>query len=428
MKKIIKKIFSLTNVKTEEGARKKLCILGLEFLFKKPITPWEKVKYVNHLLLSQFDNSNFVEITNEPYKNTSDSAKLIAFYLPQFHSFPENDKWHGRGFNEWTNVTKSIPLYKGHHQPQLPIDVGFYDLSTDKVMYRQIELAKIYGIYGFCFHYYWFSGKRLMEKPIFNFLNNKELNFPFCLCFANENWSKNWDGGNKEILIEQKFLDSDPLKFAQDILPFFKDERYIKIANKPVLIIYKPQLIKKEVLKNFVKELNNKAKENNFDGVYLIMAKTQIQETQPKEYCMDAVVEFPPFGIAEKVKPKKVKGVISRHFDFKLFNLENYILNKDFITNTDYKLFKTVFPGWDNCARKACNEANIFETEPQLYKKWLKSCIEWTKNNNNSNEQFVFINAWNEWAEGAHLEPDRKYGYAYLQATKEALEESQLKM
>lgn len=180
--------------------------------YKKEYTDWLAKRNLEKSL--EFVPYEKNEITNS-------NERLIAFYLPQFHTFKENDEWHGKDFSEWTNVTKAIPQFTGHNQPQLPIDVGFYDLSTDKVMYRQIELAKNYGIYGFCFHYYWFSGKRLMEKPIFNYLNNKELDFPFCLCFANENWSKNWDGGDKEVLIEQKFLEDDPKQFAQDIMPFF---------------------------------------------------------------------------------------------------------------------------------------------------------------------------------------------------------------
>ena len=420
-KTFLKTLFSLRN----ENKHKVLTITGIKIKIGKKQYCSKKYKkeYTDWLAKRNLEKSlEFV-----PYEKneiTNSNERLIAFYLPQFHTFKENDEWHGKGFSEWTNVTKAIPQFTGHNQPQLPIDVGFYDLSTDKVMYRQIELAKNYGIYGFCFHYYWFSGKRLMEKPIFNYLNNKELDLPFCLCFANENWSKNWDGGDKEVLIEQKFLEDDPKQFAQDIMPFFEDERYIKINNKPILVVYKPQLFKKEILKNFVYELNKKAKENGLDGVYLIMAKTQDIETNPEEFFMDAVVEFPPHIIDRYAKQVIKKTYLNPSFNGRIFDMEEFIKNQEFLYETDFKLYKTVFPSWDNTARKAYTGASVFEISPELYKKWLKDCINWTKENNNKDEQFIFINAWNEWAEGAHLEPDQKYGYAYLQATKEALEES----
>ena len=420
-KTFLRNIFSLRN----ENKHKVLTITGIKIKIGKKQYCSKKYKkeYTDWLAKRNLEKSlEFVPFKKN--KITNNDEKLIAFYLPQFHTFKENDEWHGKGFSEWTNVTKAIPQFTGHNQPQLPIDVGFYDLSTDKVMYRQIELAKNYGIYGFCFHYYWFSGKRLMEKPIFNYLNNKELDLPFCLCFANENWSKNWDGGDKEVLIEQKFLEDDPKQFAQDIMPFFEDERYIKINNKPILVVYKPQLFKKEILKNFVYELNKKAKENGLDGVYLIMAKTQDIETNPEEFFMDAVVEFPPHIIDRYAKQVIKKTYLNPSFNGRIFDMEEFIKNQEFLYETDFKLYKTVFPSWDNTARKAYTGASVFEISPELYKKWLKDCIDWTKENNNKDEQFIFINAWNEWAEGAHLEPDQKYGYAYLQATKEVLEES----
>ena len=420
-KKFLSTIFSLTN----ENKHKVLTIAGIKIKKRRKQYCSSKYKkeYINWLIKRNMEkSSDFVPFRKNEIVNYNE--KLIAFYLPQFHTFKENDEWHGRGFCEWVNVTKAIPQFMGHNQPRLPFDVGFYDLSTDKIMYRQIELAKNYGIYGFCFHYYWFSGKRLMEKPIFNYLNNKELDLPFCLCFANENWSKNWDGGDKEVLIEQKFLEDDPKQFAQDIMPFFADERYIKISNKPILVVYKPQLFKKEILKNFVDELNKKAKEIGLDGVYLIMAKTQVNETNPKDFFMDAVVEFPPHIIDRDTRQVIKNAYLNPSFNGKIFDMESFINNQNFLYQTDYKLYKTVFPSWDNTARKAYTGALVFEVSPELYKKWLKDCINWTKENNSKDEQFVFINAWNEWAEGAYLEPDQKYGYAYLQATKEVLEES----
>ena len=418
----IQKIFSIKN----EGERKVLRILGFKISkkYKKYQSKKYKLAYANQIIENNIKKSDcFVPLSKEQYNNSNDT-KLIAFYLPQFHTFKENEEWHGKGFTEWTNVTKAIPQFTGHHQPQLPIDVGFYDLSTDKIMYRQIELAKQYGISGFCFYYYWFSGKRLMEKPIFNYLNNKELNLPFCLCWANENWSRRWDGGDSEVLIEQKLQDGDGIKFIHDIMPFFKDERYIKINNKPVLIIYRAQLFDREKMLKFIEEIRNGAKEAGFDDLYLMMARTSPTYT-PKDFGIDAAVEFPPLLIDSKLPLYKPHTYINPNFAGRIFDISNFIKNKSYIYDTDYTLYKAVFPGWDNTARKAYTGAWVFETEPDLYKDWLKGCIDWTKQHNKDTEQFVFINAWNEWAEGAHLEPDQKYGYAYLQATKEALEETE---
>ena len=425
LKQILETIFSIKNTKFYSGRQKDITILGKKFIYCLHNSKSEKIKYLEYIL------NNNLSPKSEYYKDLSDTkidtkninTKIIAFYLPQFHTFKENEEWHGRGFTEWTNVTKAIPQYTGHHQPQLPIDVGFYDLSTDKVMYRQIELAKQYGISGFCFHYYWFSGKRLMEKPIFNYLNNKELDLPFCLCWANENWSKKWDGGNTDLLMEQKLIEGDDEKFFYDILPFFKDERYIKIDNKPVLIIYRPHIFHINRFEKFVKILRKLTKENGFNDLYLVNAKTFGYCWKPEKYFMDAMVEFPPHNI--QYKKRKLNCFINKNFVGKIHNLSAYINNKEFIYDADdYRLFKTVFPSWDNTARRGYIEANILSIEPYEYKKWLSECIKWTKQNNPENEQFVFVNAWNEWAEGAHLEPDQRYGYAYLQATREALEET----
>ncbi|CDC18195.1 putative glycosyl transferase [Clostridium sp. CAG:306] len=370
-------------------------------------------------------SSSFVKITQNPYVRKDNDVKLLAYYLPQFHAIPLNDENIQKGFTEWNNVAKALPHFTGHYQPQLPIDVGFYDLSHDDVMYRQIELAKMYGIYGFCFHYYWFSGDRLLEKPIFNWLNNKDLDFPFCFCWANENWSKLWDGGNKELLKKQELKKDDDEKFFYDILPFFKDERYIKIDNKPVLIIYNPLMFEKARFLKFINNIRALAQKEDFDDLYIIATNCRGFNSQ-KEWQFDAIAEFPPHNLQ---KPKFLS--INKHFRNHLFqasitDMKDYIENKKYMYFSDNNLFKGVFPSWDNTARKAYSGAGVYWGEtPELYKMWLSDCIKWTKANHPENEQFVFINAWNEWAEGAHLEPDHKYGYAYLQATKDAMENGQ---
>jgi methionine biosynthesis protein MetW len=367
-------------------------------------------------------SSSFVDIASRPRRSHPACPKTIAFYLPQFHPFAENDAWWGRGFTEWSNVTKAVPMFVGHYQPQLPIDLGFYDLRLPEVMYRQVELARLYGIHGFCFHYYWFSGKRLMERPLLNYLADKNLDLPFCLCWANEPWSRRWDGSEDDLLIGQNLQPEDDRQFVEDLLPFLQDVRYITIDGKPVLIVYRPHYWEKERVKSLTANFRSVAREYGLQGLYLVTALSHDFCDDPREWGFDAGVEFPPHMCGMVPRAQDIRFV-NEHFNGTVHDMRALVDAEEYMTPSDYTTFKTVFPAWDNTARKL-NSAFIFHhSEPQVYKKWLKNTLQYTYRNNPSNGQFVFINAWNEWAEGAHLEPDRKYGYAYLQATADALEE-----
>ncbi len=372
---------------------------------------------------SRKPSTDFVELSKEPYVRSPADPKLMAFYLPQFHQIPENNLWHGRGFTEWINVTRAVPQFVGHHQPQLPIDVGFYDLTHPDVMYRQVELAKHYGIYGFCFHYYWFSGgKRLLETPIFNWLKHKDLDLPFCLCWANENWSKLWDGGNREVLMRQESRAEDAADFFRDILPFWEDHRYIRIDGKPMLIIYRPNLFTQKNFLRFAGELRRLAAESGLPGIYLSMVGVDYFEGTATEWGVDAVVEFPPMRITHLREYVTDGNPINPDFKGFVYSMEKAIdSGAIFAAESDAPLFRGVFPAWDNTARKAYSNASVYLQSPELYGRWLRGLVNWTRQNHPPDKQFIFINAWNEWAEGAHLEPDSRYGYAYLQETKNAL-------
>ena len=370
--------------------------------------------------LNQYSDK-YVKKSNRSYERRKNDPKLIALYLPQFHTIKENDKWWGKGFTEWNNVTRAVPQIKGQYQPQLPDELGFYDLSTNDTFYKQIELAKKYGVYGFCFHYYWFSGKRLLEKPIFNYLNDKNLDFPFMLCWANEPWTRAWDGSEREVIMPQTFEEGDYLKFIEDIMPFFKDERYIKFNNCPMLLIYRPQYFSKEVMNNAIKVWRDYVKKNGFDDLHIINAESHDFDSDNKYENFDASMQYFSYKMCKHLHRDENAVILNPEFKGNVYDLEAFVKSKTYLKNFNYTLYRTVLTAWDNTARTLANATIFNNSSPELYKEWLNNVIKYTKNNFSKDNQFVFLHSWNEWAEGAHLEPDQKYGFAYLEATLDVL-------
>jgi O-antigen biosynthesis protein len=344
-------------------------------------------------------------------------VRLVAFYLPQFHAIPENDMWWGEGFTEWTNVRPAKPLFEGHYQPHVPLDLGYYNLLEHDVMRRQIDLAKTYGIEAFCFYYYWFSGTHLLEKPIQQLLLKRDLNMPFCLCWANENWTRRWDGLDNEILIQQQHSAEDDINFIQSVAAYMRDERYVRLEGKPLLLIYRPNLLPSA--KETAARWRSWCRENGIGEVYL--AYTQSFESAPPEtFGFDAAIEFPPNDISPTVI---TNTVTAEHGDFEVYDWKSLMERSYHYQRPDYMLFRSVCPMWDNTPRKK-NRANIYvNNTPETYERWLKNAIDYTlRSCYPRDNRLIFINAWNEWGEGAHLEPDAKNGYAYLRATRQALE------
>ena len=345
-------------------------------------------------------------------------VRLIAMYLPQFHAIPENDAWWGEGFTEWTNVRPASPQFEGHYQPHVPGELGYYNLLDPAVQRRQVELARLYGVGGFCFYSYWFAGKRLLEKPVENYLHNRDLDLPFCICWANENWSRRWDGLDQELLIAQQHSPEDDLAFIEDVARYMRDERYIRVNGRPLLIVYWPgQLPSAKATANRWRQW---CRDNGLGEIYL--AYTQSLETgHPGKYGFDAAIEFPPNYMAPPEISRSVKP-LSPDFAGRVFDWRYFVERARHYTKPEYTLFRGCCPSWDNTARRK-NKGTVFlHSSPTAYREWLVNAIKDTcERFGNADERLVFVNAWNEWAEGAHLEPDQKYGYAWLDATRKAL-------
>ena len=364
--------------------------------------------------------TEYVPVSNNRFSAEDGKAKIIAFYLPQFHPIPENNKWWGDGFTEWANVAKAVPQYVGHYQPHLPGELGFYDLRLPEVQRRQVELAKQYGIFGFCFYYYWFNGKRLLERPLDQFISNHEIDFPFCLCWANENWTRRWDGQESEILIGQDHSVESDIAFIKDVEPYLRHKNYIKVDGRPILIVYRPQIMPDP--SGTAKRWKEYCREQGLGDIYLIAAQT-FGLSDPRQVGFDAAIEFPPHGIVIPEVTNQVE-VLNPGYAGKIYNYQHVVAYMMQKKAPDYRLFRTVMTSWDNTARRQ-NHAHIFiNSDPSTYQSWLSYDLEYTERNLPEGERFVFVNAWNEWAEGTHLEPDRKYGYAYLQGTMLALQSS----
>ena len=354
-------------------------------------------------------------IERKPYGFKAGEVKPIAYYLPQFHAFPENDEWWGKGFTEWTNVTKAMPQFEGHYQPHLAGELGYYDLMTDGVMERQIELAKMYGVYGFCFHFYMFDNrKRLLDRPLNKFLANPNLDMPFCLCYANENWTRRWDGSEQDVLMAQSYGENSAIDLVSELLPYLLDSRYIKIDGKPILQIYRANIIPN--LEQFVKQLRQEFINAGVGEVYLVSCIT-FGIGDARKFGFDDNVEFPPHIIEHNVLTEKI-NLFNSDYQGVIYSYPSVVQRE--ISNNSIQNFSRMYcvlPSWDNEARKPEKGLTLAGSTPTLYKYWLQSACNKTITERPESQRFVFINAWNEWAEGAHLEPDRRYGYAYLEAT-----------
>ena len=351
--------------------------------------------------------------------------RVLAFYLPQFHPFPENNAWWGEGFTEWTNVSKAQPNFQGHYQPRRPADLGYYDLRLAEVMVKQAELARSYGVDGFCFYYYWFAGKRLLEFPLEQMLSSNKPDFPFCLCWANENWSRRWDGLNSEILMAQQHSAEDDVAVIKDLCRYFRDYRYIRIDDRPVVLIYRVQLFP-----NFLQTTvrwRAYCREQGIGEIYITMVESfelVHSGTHPSTYGCDAAVEFPPQELAE---PKPPSGtVVNSQFQGSVGDYRDLAVRFATRELPPYVRFMGVMPGWDNTARMQ-NRSFCFEhATPGAFQAWMEEAIEQTRMQYYGDERLIFVNAWNEWAEGAYLEPDRRYGHGFLEAVRNAKQAAML--
>lgn len=376
--------------------------------------------------------------------NTKTNSKIIAMYFPQFHAIPENDEWWGKGFTDWDNVRPSIPRFEGHYQPRIPLGGNYYDQSHVDTIRWQVDLAKQYGLYGFCHYHYWFDGKHMLSTPTDLLLANKDIDFPFCLSWANETWSRRWDGRDHHILVQQTHPPTEESwrRHFDYLITAWTDPRAIKVDGKPVFVIYRPHRI--EQIDKMIAYWRNLAVQAGLPGLY-IMAQKQYEF--PNKECVrsfDGVFQFQPFEAI--FSPGFDKNSVRHSHFYKLVRklpekAQNLLRSAraKFINELTFYDYDSVwaeiikirheagldtYPGafvdWDNAPRYK-SRATVFNgAAPEAFKKWLDKLLA-TMPARKLPENFIFLNAWNEWSEGTYLEPDERYGYQYLEALRAAL-------
>ncbi len=340
-------------------------------------------------------------------------ARVIAFYLPQFHPIPENDRWWGKGFTEWTNTGKAKPFFRGHYQPHVPADLGYYDLRVPEVRQAQADLAKQYGIEAFCYWHYWFAGHRVLERPLNEVLQSGQPDFPFCMAWANETWTGIWHGAPDRILIEQTYPGlEDYQAHFEALLPAFRDRRYLKVNGKLLFLIYVPADIPDAwQFTQFWQELAHKAGLPAFHFV-------SVGVRNPEYFgCQSCVADSPFVEINAPAIEVEASSGVKQPIVHNYADLVSHLSNLCLAPN-EYPL---VIPNWDNTPRSGENGLVLHESSPELFRQMMSDAVSAVEKHPDYEQRIIFVKSWNEWAEGNHLEPDLRYGHAYLEALRDAI-------
>lgn len=353
-------------------------------------------------------------------------VRTVAFYLPQFHPVPENDRWWGAGFTEWTNVTKATPVFDNHHQPNLPADLGFYDLRTPETQESQSCLAAKYGVHAFCYYYYWFNGRKMLERPIEQMVERTAPDQPFCVCWANENWSRNWDGQNKFVLLEQEYTLESSRALIHEFIRLMRDPRYLRYKGRPVLVIYRIRVIPNWL--EIAKMWRDECEAAGIGKIHLCAVRFGLEplEGPPAEYGVDQYVLFPPHEASRTDGRNLVKG-LKPEFTGEIFEYDAVVDGdlERFSGGYPWPVHRGVMLGWDNTPRRQ-NDSRIFVgATPARFAFWINNVARQDAEYGDPEEALIFINAWNEWAEGTTLEPNQRFGHGYLEGVRMMLESNE---
>jgi hypothetical protein len=357
-------------------------------------------------------------MTSSRIDNNPSAPEVLAFYLPQFHPIPENDEWWGPGFTEWRNVIRGKPLYPDHYQPHVPGELGFYDLRLPEIREAQAALAEAHGVTGFCYYHYWFNGRRILERPFNEVLASGSPDFPFALCWANEPWTRNWDGGNRETLIAQRHSLDDDRQHIRWLIQAFRDERYIRVGDRPVFFVYNSGALDDPATTAEIwREECDKA---DVGDPFLVQFDTFGNSGNPALQGFDAAAEFLPHGVSTTLRSRGVTPVRdTQGLSNVIFRYEDLVEGQLSRSLPAWTRYQCVLPSWDNTPRKPQGSAHLFlGSTPELYEAWLREAL---AKASEARHEFVLVNAWNEWAEGTHLEPDLRHGRGYLEATARAV-------
>ena len=367
------------------------------------------------------------------WRSDTDVAAL-AFYLPQFHPIPENDAWWGRGFTEWTNVTRARPLFPGHYQPHLPAALGFYDLRLPETREAQAEMARAHGLAGFCYYHYWFEGRRLLERPFEEVLGSGRPDFPFCLCWANEPWSRRWDGAEHEVLMPQRHSLEDDRRHLEYLARVFDDPRYLRVGGRPLFLVWRTEILPDAAAT--AETWRASARAAGIGEIFLARVEGHAVGIDPRSIGFDAAVEFAPdwrvalsryrredwdLTMRALHQLRKLRLIPGAFFEHRVIPYERLVAGMMAKPAPPFPWLRCVTPGWDNSPRRARDAVIYTGSTPERFETWLRATVEAARVRPDPAERIVFLNAWNEWAEGNHLEPDQRWGLRFLEATRRAL-------